>query len=209
MRSCSLEEAALVGPGRRSESGVPGGGRRVCGRQRGGLCLGRVSIRPQRKCRLEQLGRPYCLSWEPARAEGWAVTWQHMVRLKMSRLCPGEHLTQGSQETCTRMFIAAASCVIVESWTQPSYPSSRDGVNSDELKQWESSPHHDRSLGAAESRYVRIRDRTAVVEFAAIYTESCCPPYCPLFCGCFWRCLCRFPGLWEAVCEGHWVRMIL
>lgn len=142
MRSCSLEEAALVGPGRRSESGVPGGGRRVCGRQRGGLCLGRVSIGPQRMCRLEQQGRPYCLTWEPARAEGWAVTWQHMVRLKMSRLCPGEHLTQGSQETCTRMFIAA-SCVIVESWTQPSYPSSRDGVNSDEFRQWESSPHHD------------------------------------------------------------------
>lgn len=47
---------------------------------------------------LEQLGRPSYLSWELARAKSWTVTWQHMVKSKMSRICPGEHLTQGSPE---------------------------------------------------------------------------------------------------------------
>lgn len=39
-----------------------------------------------------------------------------------------------------RRFVQGCSqqhqCVTVESWTQPSYPSSRDRINSDEFRQW-------------------------------------------------------------------------
>ena len=48
--------------------------------------------------RLEQIGRPSYPSWELARAKSWTVTWQHTVKSKMSRICPGECLTQGSPE---------------------------------------------------------------------------------------------------------------
>lgn len=74
----------------------------VCGQQRGDCMFGQ-GISREENC-LEQLGGPYCLSWEPVRARSWAVTWHYVVRSKMSRLCPQQHLTQGSQETCTRMF---------------------------------------------------------------------------------------------------------
>lgn len=50
------------------------------------------------------LGRPYRLSWEPLRARSQTATWRYVIRSKMSRLCVGGHLTQGSQETCTRIF---------------------------------------------------------------------------------------------------------
>lgn len=43
-------------------------------------------------------------------------------------------------------------------------------------------------FGAAESQYVSFCSRTAEVGLAAVYPESCCPPYFPLFPGCLGRC---------------------
>ena len=93
MRACSPEEATSAGPGRRSELGVQVGDEEEGMQQaKRWLCFSRVSIGPQRMDCLEQLGRPSYLSWELARAKSWTVTWQHMVKSKMSRICPGEHL---------------------------------------------------------------------------------------------------------------------
>lgn len=88
-------EATSASPGR-SEFGV-----QVVGE--GGECadtarvvaFSRVSIGPQRMDCLEQLGETFLSELEASKNKSWTVTWQHMVKSKMSRICPGEHLTQG------------------------------------------------------------------------------------------------------------------